>query len=390
MEKKYNFDEIIDRRGTNCYKWDDTDDPEQLPLWVADMDFRTTPEIIEALHQRIDHGIFGYTFASDSYYEAIQQWFDKRHHWQIERSNIIPISGVITAMAAILKALTLPGEKVLVQSPVYHVFYAIIKNSGCIINKNPLKAQNDTYVIDFDDFEQKCSDPKTTVFVLCNPHNPVGRVWTKEELERIAEICERHEVTVIADEIHCELIMPDYHFQPFATINAWTAHNAIVLNSPTKAFNLAGLQISNIVCANPTLRRRINRVIQINEVGHVNPFGLIALEEAYRHGGEWLDELNAYLYDNYKWLKTYCDQHLPQAKVCQLEGTYLVWVDFTAYGMSSKTLYDTLLQQAHVRLNEGAMYGDDEQTTHMRINIACPRKTLEQAMERIKQRLINS
>lgn len=390
MEKKYNFDEIVDRRGTNCYKWDDTDDPSQLPLWVADMDFRTTPEIIEALHRRIDHGIFGYTFASDSYYETIRQWFDKRHHWQIDRSSIIPIPGVIPAMAAILKALTLPGEKVLVQSPVYHVFYATIKNSGCIINKNPLKAQNDTCVIDFDDFEQKCSDPQTTVFVLCNPHNPVGRVWTKEELRRIAEICERHEVTVVADEIHCELIMPNHHFQPFATINAWTAHNAIVLNSPTKAFNLAGLQISNIVCANPTLRRRINRAIQINEVGHVNPLGLIALEEAYRHGEEWLDELNAYLYDNYKWLKAYCADHLPQAKVCQLEGTYLVWVDFTAYGMSSHTLYDMLLTEAHVRLNEGAMYGDDEQTTHMRINIACPRKTLEQAMERIKQRLINS
>lgn len=383
---KHNFDKIIDRRNTNSYKWDSLSHDDVIPMWVADMDFQVAPEILEALRKRLDHGIFGYTMVPDSYYEAVQSWFLRRHNWQIDRSSIIYTTGVVPAISCALKAMTLPGEKVLVQTPVYNCFFSCIKNSGCEILENPLARQGDSYVIDFDDFEAKCADEKTTVFLLCNPHNPVGRVWTRDELQRMSDICQRHNVRIISDEIHCELIMPDNTYIPFATIASTHKggnRGEVYLTSPSKAFNIAGLQIANIICDSPTLRRRINRAVNINEVCDVNPFGPIALEAAYNHGEEWLAQLNSHLWDNYQTLRNLFAKNLPHIPVMRLEGTYLVWTDITATGMTSDETTDKLMKQARVLVNSGTMYGTKAGEGYIRINIACPKQQLIAALERI-------
>ena len=378
---KYNFDSINNRVGTNSVKWDI--DPDVIPLWVADMDFQVLPELKEALSKRVDEGIFGYTLVPESYYEAIINWFDRRHHWHIDRSWILYTSGVIPAMAAALKAFTLPGEKVLIQTPVYNCFFSSIANCGCEPVENELVREGNTYRIDFADFENKCADPKTTVFLLCNPHNPAGRVWTKEELERMNEICMRHDVKVISDEIHCELIMPGYTFVPFASVSEACADNSVILNSPTKNFNIAGLQIANIICKNRQWLRRIDRAVNINETCDVNPFGVIALQEAYNKGAEWIDELNTYLYDNYKALKDFFHEELPKLEVLKLEGTYLVWVDITALEFTSDEVADKLLKEAKVWVNSGTMYGRKAGQGYLRINIATPRATLMEGLKRM-------
>lgn len=378
---KYNFDSINNRVGTNSVKWDIH--PDVIPLWVADMDFQVLPELKEALSKRVDEGIFGYTLVPESYYEAIINWFDRRHHWHIDRSWILYTSGVIPAMAAALKAFTLPGEKVLIQTPVYNCFFSSIANCGCEPVENELVREGNTYRIDFADFENKCADPKTTVFLLCNPHNPAGRVWTKEELERMNEICMLHDVKVISDEIHCELIMPGYTFVPFASVSEACADNSVILNSPTKNFNIAGLQIANIICKNRKWLRRIDRAVNINETCDVNPFGVIALQEAYNKGAEWIDELNTYLYDNYKALRDFFHEELPKLEVLKLEGTYLVWVDITALEFTSDEVADKLLKEAKVWVNSGTMYGRKAGQGYLRINIATPRATLMEGLKRM-------
>lgn len=378
---KYDFDSVNNRVGTNSVKWDIH--PDVIPLWVADMDFQVLPEIKEALSRRVEQGIFGYTEVPESYYEAIINWFDRRHHWHIDRSWILYTSGVIPATAAALKAFTLPGEKVLIQTPVYNCFFSSIANCGCEPVENELVREGNTYRIDFADFEKKCADPKTTVFLLCNPHNPAGRVWTKDELERMNEICMRHDVKVISDEIHCELIMPGYTFVPFASISEACADNSEILNSPTKNFNIAGLQIANIICKNREWLRRIDRAVNINETCDVNPFGVIALQEAYNKGAEWIDELNTYLYDNYKALKDFFHEELPKLEVLKLEGTYLVWVDITALEFTSDEVADKLLKEAKVWVNSGTMYGRKAGQGYLRINIATPRATLMEGLKRM-------
>lgn len=378
---KYDFDSVNNRVGTNSVKWDIH--PDVIPLWVADMDFQVLPEIKEALSRRVEQGIFGYTEVPESYYEAIINWFDRRHHWHIDRSWILYTSGVIPATAAALKAFTLPGEKVLIQTPVYNCFFSSIANCGCEPVENELVREGNTYRIDFADFEKKCADPKTTVFLLCNPHNPAGRVWTKDELERMNEICMRHDVKVISDEIHCELIMPGYTFVPFASISEACADNSVILNSPTKSFNIAGLQIANIICKNREWLRRIDRAVNINETCDVNPFGVIALQEAYNKGAEWIDELNTYLYDNYKALKDFFHEELPKLEVLKLEGTYLVWVDITALEFTSDEVADKLLKEAKVWVNSGTMYGRKAGQGYLRINIATPRATLMEGLKRM-------
>lgn len=382
---KYDFDKLTDRRHTDSYKWDD--EPDVLPLWVADMDFQTAPCITEALQKRVEQGIFGYTKVPENYYQAIIGWFKRRHQWQIEREWILYTSGVVPALSCALKAMTLPGEKVLVQTPVFNCFFSSIKNNGCEIAENKLVRQGDSYAIDFDDFERQCADEKVTVFLLCNPHNPAGRVWTREELEQMNDICLRHGVRIVSDEIHCELVMPGHTFTPMAAVSEACRDNSVTLNSPSKAFNIAGLQIANIICSDATLRRRIDRAININEVCDVNPFGVIALQEAYNNGGPWLDELNAYLYDNYMALKQFFAEYLPKLEVVRLEGTYLVWVDIHALEFTADELTDELLRQAKVRVNSGTLYGHSAGLDYIRLNIACPRATLMEALKRMGQAL---
>lgn len=286
---KYDFDTIIPRRGTNSYKWDTPEEENVLPMWVADMDFRTAPTIVEALQRRVAHGIFGYTKVPETYYDAVVRWFESRHRWRIDPRWIIYTSGVVPALSAIIKALTVPGDKVIVQTPAYNCFYSSIRNDGCELSANNLIYRDGRYSIDFDDLEAKVADPKAKILLLCNPHNPVGRVWTPEELRHIGDICLRNGVFVVADEIHCELTYEGYDYTPFASLSKRFQQNSVTCVSPSKAFNLAGLQIANIIAADDDVRRRIDRAININEVCDVNPFGVIATIASYNEGGEWLD-----------------------------------------------------------------------------------------------------
>jgi len=381
---KYNFDEIIPRRGTGCVKWDEAPSADVIPLWVADMDFKAAPAILEAVRKRAEHGVFGYTVVEDDYYQAVISWFQRRHNWTIRREEILYTTGVVPAMSVAVKALTMPGEKVLILSPDYNCFFSSVRNNGCEVLETALKRVGDSFEVDWEDFEQKCADEKTTVFLLCNPHNPTGRVWTKAELMQMNDICLAHGVKVVSDEIHCELMMPGHHFQPFAAVSDLCRRNCVVMNSPSKSFNIAGLQAANIICSQPEWRRRIDRAININEVCDLNPFGPVGLKAAYNESEDWIDELNQYLWGNYKALCAFVATHLTQWKVCRLEGTYLPWVDISAMGITSQALSDRLLSEAKVWVNPGTMYGPKTGEGYIRLNIACPRSLLMEALERCK------
>jgi cystathionine beta-lyase len=384
--KDFGFDEIINRRGTNCVKWDEAPSADVIPLWVADMDFKAAPAIQEAVRKRAEHGVFGYSIVPDEYYDAVIGWFQRRHAWTIHREEILYTTGVVPAMSVAIKALTMPGEKVLILSPDYNCFFSSIRNNGCEVLESPLTWRGTCgWAVDFADFEAKCADEKTTVFLLCNPHNPTGRVWTKDELERMNDICMKHNVKVVSDEIHCELMMPGHTFQPFAAVSEACRMNSVVLNSPSKSFNIAGLQTANIICAQPEWRRRLDRAININEVCDLNPFGPVALIAAYNESEDWLDALNRYLWDNYKALCDFFAAHLPQCIVTPLEGTYLVWVDVSALTHSVDDLCDRLLNEGHVWVNPGTMYGPETGRGYIRINIACPRSRLIEGLSRIRK-----
>ena len=383
---KYDFDEIIPRRGTNSYKWDSAGDADVLPMWVADMDFRTAPPVVEALRKRVEHGIFGYVRVPDAYYAAVTNWFARRHDWQIEKEWIIYTTGVVPALSAVIKALTVPEDKVMVQTPVYNCFFSSIRNNGCGMITNPLIYRNGTYQIDFADLEQKAADPSVKVLLLCNPHNPAGRVWTKQELTRIGDICIRNNVWVVADEIHCELVFPGHTYIPFASISQEFLMHSVTCTSPSKAFNLAGLQIANIISADTDIRTKIDKAINVNEVCDVNPFGVEALMAAYNDSEEWLEELKQYLFDNYNYLRAYFSEYLPEFPVSMLEGTYLVWVDCSVLNQSSDEIVKTLLEKEKLWVNEGSLYGEIGEG-FIRINIACPRQQLIEGLNRLRRAL---
>ena len=383
----HNFDELIERRGTGCVKWDESPNDEVIPLWVADMDFKAAPAIQKAIRERAEQGVFGYTFVDDSYYDAVISWFQRRHDWTIQREEILYTIGVVPAMSVAIKALTMPGEKVLILSPDYNCFFSSVRNNGCEVLETALKRVGDTFEVDWEDFEAKCADDKTTVFLLCNPHNPCGRVWTKEELMQMNDICLKYGVKVVSDEIHCELVMPGYKFQPFASVSEACRQNSVILNSPSKSFNIAGLMTANIICSQPEWRRRLDRAININEVCDLNPFGPVALKAAYNESEDWIDELNQYIWGSYVILRDFIENNLPQWKVCRLEGTYLSWVDISAMGITAQELCDRLLAEAKVWVNPGTMYGPQSGEGYIRFNIATQRSRLEEALRRIKDAL---
>ena len=382
----YNFDTPINRRDTNSYKWDSLDMENVIPLWVADMDFKTASCIIEALRKRVEHGVFGYTRVPDSYYQATIDWFSRRHNWNFNASDIIYTSGVVPAISAIIKALTKPGDKVIIQTPVYNCFFSSIRNNDCIASENNLIYKDNTYYIDFEDLERRASDPKAKLLLLCNPHNPSGRVWTYNEQMQIYDICKRHNVTVVSDEIHCELVYPPFVYIPFCSLSDEIAERSVSCVSPSKSFNIAGLQIANIVCSNEEMRKKIDKAININEVCDVNPFGVLATIAAYNEGEPWLTELIDYLQRNYEFLVTFFNNELPHIPVVKLEGTYLVWIDCRSAGISSGELEEKLIREAGVWLNPGSMYGEAGEG-FMRINIACPRSRLEEGLKRLKKAL---
>lgn len=377
----YNFDEVIDRHGTASLKWDSATTPDVLPMWVADMDFKTAPSVIAALRRRVEHGIFGYVRVPDAYYEAVMGWFARRHGWTIDRQWMIYTSGVVPAVSAVIKALTRPGDKVVLQTPDYNCFFSSIRNNECTLVSNPLKRVGNTYVMDYDDLDAKLADPAVKLLVLCNPHNPVGRVWHRDELVRLGEMCIRHGVTVVADEIHCELVYEGHRYTPFASISDDFLRHSVTCFSPSKAFNIAGLQIATIVAADAEVRGRIDRAINVNEVCDVNPFGVEATIAAYNEGGEWLDALLAYLKGNYDYMAHYCACHLADFPITELEGTYLVWMDCRALCGDSVALEQQLIDGTRLWLNAGAMYGVEGEG-FMRWNLACPRSVLNEGLDR--------
>lgn len=399
--QRYCFDTPVDRRGTNCVKYDEMQSSDIIPLWVADMDFETAPVIVDAMRKRLEHGCFGYTHVPESYYESVIDWFQRRHSLHLEREWFIYTIGIVPAISAVIKAATEPGDSVLVMTPVYNCFFSSIRNNGCSMVESPLVESTNPrvdelsssavrYEVDWADFEEKCSRPEVKVFLLCNPHNPAGRVWTAEELHRMGEICKRHNVLVLDDSIHCEFVRQPHRYTAFASASDAPCVTCL---SPSKAFNIAGLQIANIICSDATMRQRIDRAININEVCDVNTFGVIALQAAYSHEGEeWLNQLVDYIYDNATAAEEFIATHLPEWHPVTLEGTYLLWVDISATGMSADDYADHLLRHAKVYVNPGTMYagGGTTGNNFIRINLATQRQRLLEALERISHLTVKS
>lgn len=373
------FDQLTDRRGSNCVKWDEAPQPDVIPMWVADMDFQAAPAIREALRRRVEHGIFGYNIVPESYYESIINWFGRRHRWTIERQWLQYTTGVVPALSAVVKAMTEPGDQVVLLTPVYNCFFSSVRNNKCELVECPLLNNEGRYTIDYDALEHLTAASRCRLLVFCNPHNPVGRVWTEAEISHVNDICRRNGVIVVSDEIHNELVF-DGRYVPFGRIDM---SNTIVLTSPSKSFNTAGLQIANIVCSHPEWQQRIDRAINDNEVCDVNPFGIVALQAAYNESEAWMDDLCRYLKGNYEALCRFFAAEMPQLRVTPMEGTYLVWVDIRATGLSSDALTERLLTEGKVWVNSGTMYGSTGEG-FIRINIATPRQLMMEGLRRMK------
>lgn len=394
----YNFDKIINRKGTNCLKYDyavERGKPaDVLPLWVADMDFTVSEEITKSLHAAVDHGIYGYTQPKDAYYNAITNWMEKNHNWKTKREWIMKTPGVVFALGAAVKAFTKPGDAVLIQNPVYYPFTNIIRDNDRRVIDNTLVYEKrvtegkSQYSIDYEDFERKIVQEHIKLFILCNPHNPVGRVWTREELQYLGEICLRHHVIVVSDEIHNDFVYPGFEHTVFANVDPRFAEFTVTCTAPSKTFNLAGLQISNIFISNETLREAFQKEIDKTGYDEPNALGAVACEAAYRGGQEWLDQLRAYLLENLNFLRAYLQEKIPQIHLVEPEGTYLVWLDCSELGISGKELDQFIVEKAGLWLDGGAMFGPSG-ADFQRVNIACPRATLELALDKLKASVDN-
>jgi len=382
----YDFDRIIDRRQTGSVKWDFNQRifgrEDILPLWVADMDFQAPEAVVEALLNRAKHGIYGYSDGMDGYYESLTAWLHKRHGWKIQRDWISFSPGIVFALHQLVRSLTKPGDKILLQSPVYPPFFQAIKNNGREVVNSKLRFEHGRYTMDFEDLEEKfASGVKTMIF--CNPHNPVGRVWEREELDRLGQLCLAHDVLVISDEIHCDLIYEGHRHIPFASLSPELALQSIVCTAPSKTFNLAGLQTSNLIIPNSDYRQTFQASRDLTGIHNPNVFGITALEAAYRHGWDWLNQLMHYLQGNVEFLILSLPQELPQIQAIQPEGTYLIWLDFRELGMDSIELQKFLVHKARVGLNAGYQFGPGGEG-FARLNIGCSRSVLEEGIERIR------
>jgi cystathionine beta-lyase len=385
----YDFDTITDRRGTCSSKWDRCEKvvgvPDVLPMWVADMDFASPPPVLEALRDRIEHGIFGYTERTGSYYAALASWMKRRFDWDIQKNKIVFTPGVIVALNLIIQAYTKPGDKVIIQQPVYHPFsYAIRNNKRQLVN-NQLQIQNGRYVMDLDHLK-KCIDSRCRLLILCSPHNPVGRVWTKEELLGLAEICLENKIIIVSDEIHADLVLKGHVHTPTATISEEISDIVVTCTAPTKTFNIAGLGVANTILSNNKLYDQFYGVVNNAGLEMTNVFAKVASEAAYNHGEEWLLQLLDYIQGNYEFLDSFLKTQTPQISVFPLEGTYLVWLDFRKLGLSDKDTKNLLIHKAKVWLDEGTKFGGGGEG-FQRMNIGCPRKLLEEGLTRIANSL---
>lgn len=381
---KYDFDEVISRRNSNSEKWDRVNDKEILPMWVADMDFKTAPPILDAIKNKAEKGVFGYTLLPNEYYNAVIHWWKSRYDFEIQKDWILYCTGVVPAITCLIKNFTTPGDKVLIQAPVYNCFYSSILNNGCKVISNDLKYNGIGYEIDFNDLERKASDPDVKLMLLCNPHNPVGKVWTKAELLKIGEICIRNGVLIITDEIHCDIVYKEYSYTPFSSISDTFLMNSITCTSPSKTFNLAGLHTANLIVANKDLRDKVNRALNVSEIAEPNAFSVEALVAAYNCCDEWLEQLLQYLDGNIKFLKGYIEKEMPKLEVVQPEATYLVWINCKKTDLNSNALKEKLLMDGKLLINEGRMYGENGEG-FVRINVACPMYLLIEGLNRFKK-----
>ncbi len=393
---KYDFDRVINRKGTASLKWDGTKSifgrDDILPLWVADMDFQVAKPITDAIKKRVEHGIFGYTTEWESLKEAVAERVKRKYAWEIKPEWIVFTPGVVSAVSTAVKAFTHTGDEVILQTPAYYPFYWAIQKNGCIVSDNPLKFENGRYKMDFENLASKFlphDDIKHTpsrvkAAILCSPHNPTGRVWTKKELEKFGEIVSENGAIVISDEIHCEIVYDGHKHTPFASISKEFEQNSITCMSPSKTFNLAGLAASSIIIPNDSIRKKFLEATEDRIMGSVNVLGLVAMEAAYRYGDEWLNQMLTYLKGNLEFLKKYVKERIPQIKVVEPEGTYLVWMNFRALGMNKKELHDFLINKARVGLDDGYFFGKNGEGFE-RINIACPRSVLKEALMRIEK-----
>ena len=386
--EKINFNIVVNRKNTNCLKYDFAvrrGRPENvLPLWVADMDFKVAPEITQAIEKRVAHGIFGYSEVKEEYFEAVSAWMEQKHGWHVKEDWLVKTPGVVFALAMAVQAFTEPGDAVIIQQPVYYPFSEVIADNGRRIVDNTLELKEDgKYHINFEDFEQKVKENHVKLFLLCSPHNPVGRVWTKEELKKIAAICRKYDVIVVSDEIHEDFVFNGKH-QVFADLSEDAKNRTITCTAPSKTFNLAGLQVSNIWIANPKLREKFKKQIAAAGYSQLNTLGLTACEAAYRYGGEWHAELLGYLKSNLNFLREFLQTRLPEVKLIEPEGTYLVWLDFGSLGLTEEQREELLTKKAGIWLDSGAIFGAAGEGFD-RINIACPRSILKDALERIER-----
>ncbi|MBC2745064.1 MAG: pyridoxal phosphate-dependent aminotransferase [Desulfosarcina sp.] len=398
---KYNFDQEINRKGTQSAKWGVIQDPDNpsrwhatddyfgenrvLPLWVADMDFPAPQPVVDALVRRAQHGIYGYTIRTGSYDRAVVEWMKRRHGWEIEPGWIVSTPGVVPAVNFLVRTFTGPGKKVLIQRPVYYPFFNAIENNGGEIISSSLILNDGRYEMDFKDFEKKAADPAVTLFILCSPHNPVGRVWTREDLAQVGEICLKHRVLVVADEIHADLLYKGVTFTSFAAISEEMAWNTVVCTAPSKTFNLAGLHTSNIIIPNPSLMHRFQQTLNSCGMGKwANPFGVLACETAYREGEPWLEQVMVYIEDNLDYLQEFIENNIPGIRVIRPEGTYLVWLDCRELGLDKWALKRLMMNKARIFPDEGFIFGPEGEGFE-RINIACPRSILKDALERIRR-----
>lgn len=385
----FDFDTIIDRTHTDCLKYDAAvrrgRPADVLPFWVADMDFPTAPAIIEALQQRVQHGIFGYSEADpDRYHAVLDDWFSRRHGWHVEKEWLLQTPGVVFALATAVKAFTKPGDTVLIQQPVYYPFSEVIVDNRRKRVSSDLVLKDGHYEIDFADVEAKIVANDVKLFLLCSPHNPVGRVWTRDELTRLGDICLKHDVIIVADEIHEDFVWQGHTHIPFASLGETYAKRSVVCTSPSKTFNIAGLQVSNIFIPNESLRIKFKKEIDRAGYSQLNTLGLTASEAAYTGGEEWLDALKIYLQGNIDFLASYVKQYVPQLTLIQPEGTYLLWLDFRKLGLTEPEREDLLLHKAKLWLDSGAIFGKVGEGFE-RINIACPRATLQQGLDQLRQ-----
>lgn len=383
---KYNFDEIINRRNTDCLKYDfavESGMPaDVLPLWVADMDFRTAPGIMERIEKDAAFGIYGYTEGRDDYFRAVSAWYEDYFDWKVDRSWLVKTPGIVFAISTAVQALTDEGDAVIIQQPVYYPFSAVIKDNGRVLINNELVLKDGRYEIDFEDFEQKIIENRVKLFILCSPHNPVGRVWSAEELRKLGEICLKYDVKVVSDEIHSDFVYEGRKHHVFATVDPAFAQNSIICTAPSKTFNLAGLQASNIFIPDPQIRAAFKRKISAVGYSQLNMIGLHACQAAYETGREWLEELKVYLKGNLDYARAYLEENIPQIKLIEPEGTYLIWLDCRGLGLTEEELEELIVHKAKLWLDAGTIFGEGG-AGFERINMACPRAVLREAFERL-------